>query len=367
MRAAILRNLNEVSVADDVELADPSAGEVRVKLVASGVCHTDVAVMQGHIPNPLPTVMGHEGVGIVDAVGPGVGSVSVGDHVVLNYALYCGRCYQCQLGNLQLCEQYLPHIMAGTLADGTSRIIVDGQPGFHFHHLSSFAEYAVVPEVCAVPVRRDAPLEQLTALGCGAVTGWGGVVRRAKVTPGSTVAVIGTGGVGLAAVMAARVAGASRIIACDVSESALELAERVGATDAVLVSPSDDTASLVRKIVPRGVDYGFDAAGLPGTLEAALFATRDGGDVIAYAASQLDQIAAIPVMSVVFERRLTGTSGGSIKPRVDIPALVDLFMDGRFPVDELSTRRYELSQTEAALQDMVDGKSGRGVILMDHA
>ena len=333
-----------------------------MKLVASGVCHTDASAVMGAIPNPLPAVMGHEGVGIVDEVGTGVTSVLVGDHVVLNYALSCGICFQCQRGSVQLCDEHSPHILEGVSADGTTRLRQGSESLYHFHRLSTFAEYAVVPEGCAIPVRREAPLEQLAPLGCGAITGWGAVVRRGRVEPGDSVLVYGVGGVGLASLMAARVAGCRPIIAVDRSAEALALATELGASHAVLVAPESDVVAEILRIAPRGTDHAFDTVGAPGTMERALAATRNGGQVVSVGTTDLADTISVPVMSLIFERRITGTAGGSIMPRIDIPLVVELFMAGSFPLDRLVTRSYELSEIDRALADLEHGAAGRGVI-----
>ena len=363
MKAAIARGIGQFSV-EDIDVPHPSFGEVLVRVEAAGVCHTDLTALSGGLPVPMPFVLGHEGAGIVEAVGTGVTALAPGDHVVLSITSGCGRCPACQRSAFSLCEIASAHVLAGTMLDGTTRLSKGSEHLHSFMFQSSFAEYAVVPASCAVKVRADAPLEVAALLGCGASTGYGAVVRRAQVQPGETVLVIGAGGVGLAVVMTARLAGAQRIIVADKSDAALRLAAELGATDTVLVgSGGADISDEALRLVGGGVDFAFDVVGARGTLEQAFKAVRPGGKAIAIGMADASLTVTVPLMELIFEKQLTGTYNGSIQPHVDIPAALDAFMAGRLPLDRLVSRKYPLDQVGQALDDMTSGGGGRGVIV----
>ncbi len=366
MKAAVVREIGKIAV-EELDRPEPGPGEVLVRVAAAGVCHTDVTALAGGLPVPRPAVLGHEGAGVVEAVGAGVSTVAPGDHVVLSITYGCGACFQCQQSAFGLCEVGTPHLLNGTMPDGTRRLRRGSEDVATFLFQSSFAEYAVVPAACAVKIRPDAPLDAAALLACGASTGYGAVVRRARVTPGSSVLVIGAGGVGLSVVMAARLAGATKIIVSDMSEAALALAVDLGATHAVDVSDPDvNVIDEATRITGRGVDYAFDAVGAEGTLESAFHSTRNGGEVVAIGASNLMLTVTVPLFSLIYQKRLTGTNNGSIRPHVDIPAALDAFMTGRFPLDRLVTRRYDIDEIDTALGDAA-GKPGRGVVVFNGA
>lgn len=361
MKAAVVSESYEL-VIEDLDVPEPGPGEVLVRMVATGVCHTDLSVLQGNLPVPLPIVLGHEGAGVVERVGPGVDSPKVGDHVVCSIVVSCGRCYQCAIGNLALCEVGTQVAFGGTMLDGTTRLRGNGQDYNHFFCQSSFAEYAVLPAQTAIPVRKDAPLEVLSLLGCGAMTGMGAVARRAQVRPGASVLVIGCGGVGLATIMAAKAVGAATIVAVDVRDEALARAKDLGATHVVNSTSADITASVLAATV-RGADYGFDACGTDETLGAAFAAVRPGGEVVAIGLTNIANTVTIDMFSLLLQKRLTGTYAGSVIPSVDIPAAVDLFMNGQLPLDRLVSQQYKLDALGQAFDDMQAGLIGRGVIV----
>ena len=353
----------EISI-EEIAVAPPGNGEVLVRLVATGVCHSDLGGLSGAMGMPLPLVLGHEGAGVVEDVGPGVTDLAPGDHVVLSVVVGCGSCFQCHNGAFSLCESNRIHQYMGTLLDGTSRLSSGaGETMSHFLCQSSLAQYAVVPRAAAVKVRADAPLEAVCLLGCGAMTGIGAAIRRGNVRVGESMMVLGVGGVGLAAVMGARLAGAYPIIAVDRSAAALELATELGATHVVDAS-TEDVVSAVMAITARGADHAVDAVGAEGTVEACLQAVREGGEVVVVGISDPTLEIKVGILNLLSQKRLTGSGGGSMDPQVDIPHLVDLFMDGRLPLDRLVTRTYGLDQVSAAFADMEDGRPGRGVVLM---
>ena len=344
MKAAVVREPGKIGV-EAVDRPEPGPDQVLVKVHAAGVCHTDLTALRGLVPLPLPLVLGHEGAGVVEALGSGVTGLEAGDHVVLSITYGCGRCRQCQKGAYGLCEVGAPVALGGVLPDGASRLAKDGERLHHFLFQSSFA-----------------PLDVVCLLGCGAITGYGAVIRRAKVAPGDSVLIIGAGGVGLAAVMAARLAGANPIIVSDVNDDALALAREVGATHTVNVSTGKTAVGEAQRLTGSGVDFAFDAVGTSATIDEAFQSLCNGGEAVAIGLADFAATASVPVFNLIYEKRLTGTNNGSIRPHVDSPAAVDLFMDGRLPLDRLITRRYDLDQVDTALADM-DGGSGRGVIV----
>jgi Zn-dependent alcohol dehydrogenase len=362
MKAAVVRAPGELTIEEIDAPSAPRAGEVLVRMVATGICHTDLSFLRGNVPVPLPAVLGHEGAGVVEAVGEGVTTIAVGDHVVVSIVVSCGQCHQCNLGNLPLCEIGSQVSFGGTMLDGTTRLSSNGEDMYHVFCQSTFAEYAVVSARSVVPVGKDVPLDKVSVLGCGASTGIGAVLRRAQVPGGSSVLVVGAGGVGLATIMGAKVAGASTIIAADLNDAALERAKALGATHAVNTSRADLVGS-VTNITTRGADYAFDAVGTPETLESAFQSVRPGGDVVAIGLMHLANLVTIDMFSLLLQKRLTGTYAGSISPQVDIPPMVELFQQGRLPLDQLVSASYKINELGQAFADMEAGKIGRGVVI----
>lgn len=365
MRAAVLREFESVAI-EEIDRPVPKMGEVLVRLVATGVCHTDRTKVNGGLPGALPVVVGHEGAGVVEELGPGVEGLEVGDHVVLSIVVSCGRCYQCGLGNLSICEVGMAASPAGLMPDGTTRLRKGDEDLYSMLCQSSLAEYAVVSANSAVAIRGDVPLTAASLLACGAGTGYGAVVRRAEVYVGSSVVVVGCGGVGLAAVMGARVRGATTIIAVDPSPKARKLAEQVGATHS-LDPGQDRILHEVNALTGRGADFAFDAVGMKGTLELAFQCVRLGGDVIAIGIENAANKVELDVYSLLMQKRVTGTLGGSLIPRIDIPAALDLFMDGRLPLDALVSDIYGLDDVPRLLDPEFTLPAGRAVVQFEGA
>jgi NDMA-dependent alcohol dehydrogenase len=364
MRAAVLNAIGEPLSIEEIELAPPGRGEVTVRLSASGVCHSDWNVVSGVTPNPVPVVLGHEGAGIVEALGEGVTSMTKGDHVVLSWLPSCGRCFFCTQGRPILCEWSTPAMLAGTMPDGTTRLTRDGEPVYHYSFLSTFAERCVVPEESCVPIRKDASLEVAALVGCAVMTGIGAATNRARVEPGSSVAVFGAGGVGLSAVIGARLAGAATVIAVDPLEFKRELALELGATHAL--DPLDGKApDQIRELTAgRGADYAFDAAGARGLVRAAYDSVRPGGTVVAIGIPPADEEARIPGPRLSREEKIvTGSLYGSCRPHFDMPLVLDLYMEGRLPLDRLVTRTYPLEKINDAFAAMGAGEVARAVIV----
>jgi S-(hydroxymethyl)glutathione dehydrogenase / alcohol dehydrogenase len=363
VRAAVFNAPGEPLVVQQLELAEPGAGEVSVRLAASGVCHSDYHVVLGEWSARTPLVLGHEGAGVVDAVGPGVTTVGVGDHVVLSWVPYCGHCRYCADGRPALCRRVLDTTYHGLMADGTTRLCRDGRRVFSYLATASFAERVVVAESAAVPVRKDAPLATVALVGCAVATGVGAVLNTARVRPGSSVLVIGCGGVGLSVLMGAKLVSAGPVIAVDRSDPALELAARLGAT--VTVNPDrDDLDEVLREHAgPDGVDYAFEAIGLAPTIETCYRLIRPGGTAVAVGMVPEGVTITIDPFSLADrEKTLTGSNYGSSRPAVDFPKLVDLYMTGRLDLDAMVTRTIGLDQVNDAFDAMSRGEAGRSVI-----
>lgn len=365
-RAAILDAVGSALVVEDVELDPPGAREVRVRIEASGVCHSDWNVVTGASFTPLPAVLGHEGAGTVIDVGESVTSLQPGDQVVLSWLPSCGRCRACQQGRLALCEVATALMGEGSLPTGGRRLRRgDGSPLQHYSYLSTFAEHAVVAESCCVKLEPGTDLEVAALVGCAVMTGVGAVLNRARVEAGASVAVIGAGGVGLSAVMAARLAGAAQVVALEPVASKRRLALELGATDA-LDGSDPGVLDALRTLTDGGPDYVIEAAGVNALVELAVAAVRPGGMVVGVGLPAGGSTAAIPWPEVVrSEKVLTGSFYGSARPALDMPMILRLHAGGRLPLDRLVTRRYGLDEVNEAFSDMVTGKVARGVIRPD--
>jgi S-(hydroxymethyl)glutathione dehydrogenase / alcohol dehydrogenase len=363
VRAAVLRGIDEAMSVEDVELEAPGPGEVEVRLAASGVCHSDWNVVTGATANPFPTVLGHEGAGIVESVGDGVDSVSEGDHVILSWLPACGRCYYCSRGRQVLCDVAMEDMFRGTLPGGALRLSQNGDPLYHYSYLSAFAERCIVPEGCCVRIRDDAPLEVAALVGCAVMTGYGAAVTRAGVKAGSSIAIFGAGGVGLSAIMGARLAGAAVIVAVDPFAFRRETALELGATHA-LDPGSDDAPAALRDLTDgRGADAAIDSAGVPGVLAQAYAAVRRGGTVVAVGLPPEGLSAELPASDLAREEKVvTGSFYGSCSPQLDMPKVLDLYMDGLLPLDRLVSRAYPLDEINEAFAAMNAGEVARAVI-----
>ena len=368
MRAAVLYATREPLRIEEIELASPGPREVCVRIAASGVCHSDWNAVTGDSVVPLPTVLGHEGAGIVEKVGVGVTRVVPGDHVVLSWMPACGECFYCRRGRPNLCEGALPGLFDGTLVDGAVRLSQNGRRIHHYAFLSTFAERAVVPEASCIPVRADVPLPVAAIVGCAVMTGVGAVVNRARVAPGTSVAVFGAGGVGLSVVLGAQLSGAAAIIAVDPVAAKRELAIELGATDAVDPREVDPVAAVRDVTDGRGADYAFVAAGVPALFGQAYAATRRAGTVVGIGLTREDAQVTFPATALVREEKVvTGSLYGTCRDREDMPRLLDLYMSGRLALDRLITRTYALDEVNEAFADMNDGSVARGVIDLTRA
>jgi NDMA-dependent alcohol dehydrogenase len=363
--AAYLSDVGAPFEIRTLELSEPRATEVLVRIVASGVCASDAHTRSGRIPSPLPSVLGHEGAGVVEAVGVDVAHVAPGDHVALSWMPSCGRCRHCLSGRPVLCTAAAAHMLAGTLLDGTSRLSNNGEMVFHYSFLSTFATHAVVPAASAVKIDDDVPLATAALVGCAILTGYGAVVNRAQVRPGSSVLIFGAGGVGLSAVMGAQIAGARRIIVVDPVAAKREEATRFGATSTF--APSNGLVHQVRELTEGfGADYAIDAVGGEGILEQAFEATVAGGTIVCVGVPGAEAKPSLPGPALVRQEKIvTGSLYGSSRPAIDMPKILDLFKDGRLPLDRLISKTYELGQINAAFDDLAAGALNRGVLVID--
>jgi len=364
MKAVIFRNTDEPVEFTDIEISAPKRGEVRVKIAAAGVCHSDLHIRRGEWDAAVPLVMGHEGSGVVVELGEGVTSLSVGDHVVLSWVPPCGECRNCRSGHEARCRTVATIVAPrGVLFDGTSRLSKDGEEIHHYLGVSSFAEEVIVPASGAVKVRDDAPLDVIALVGCAVATGVGAVLNTAAVEPGSIVAVIGCGGVGLNVIQGAKLAGALRIVAIDIRPEKLELSAQFGATDRIDAS-SVDAVDAVHEFLPDGVDYAFDAIGRTLTTEQAIQMLGLGGAAVIVGLPPTGARASFePLTLAESDQRILGSNYGSIRPAIDIPALVDRYMDGQLKLDPLVSSRRPLSEALAALDDLETGSALRPLLI----
>jgi S-(hydroxymethyl)glutathione dehydrogenase / alcohol dehydrogenase len=354
MRAAVLEEYGQpLQVVDDVEIEAPMAGEVQVRIRHCGVCHSDLSVVDGSLPAPIPTILGHEAAGIVEAVGAGVASVAPGDAVIVTPCPPCGDCYYCQRGEFSICVNSAG-LITSTLPDGGTRLSRDGQQVFRGLAVGGFGELATVQEKAAIRIDDDIPLEVACVIGCAVQTGVGAVVNTASVEPGATVLVTGLGGVGLSIVQGAVLAGAGRIIASDPVGDRRRMAQRLGATD--VVDPgSDDLQAAVRDLTGGiGVDYAFEAAGRAALIDAGIQATRAGGTTVVVGVPPLTEALTISPVALfqTFEKKLIGSLLGSVNARRDIPLLLSWWRAGRLDLEALVTSRRPLEEINEAFDDL---------------
>lgn len=354
MQAAVLHAPRTALQLETVDLAEPRAGEVLVRVMYAGVCRSDHHVITGALPHSLPVVLGHEGAGIVEQVGPGVTRLQAGDHVLLNFTPFCGYCPQCNAGRPNLCEQREQLRTA-------CRLSQNGHPIHNFLGVSCFAGYTVVHESGAIKVADDLPLDRVALVSCGVATGLGAVLNTAGVRPGQSVAVIGAGGVGLNVIQGARLARAGTIIAVDVLDHKLELATGFGATHLVNAG-REDAVKRVRSIVKGGVDFAFEAIGLPDTIEQAWPMIRAGGTAVVVGVPPVGSRVTLSASRFLEERSIRGCLLGSIRPSVDIPRYLELYRRGELKLDELITRHYPLAEVNDAFAALDRGEVARSVI-----
>lgn len=363
MKAALLFEPNTPLRVEEVTLDEPQDQEVLVKLVASGVCHTDLHFIKGDSPSAMPVVLGHEGAGIVEKVGPGVTALKPGDHVIMMVAFSCGKCRFCIEGRPTRCMENLPVMMGGALPGGAKRLHLKDQEVHHLFGLATFAEYAVVHERSCVKVREDAPLDVVCLLGCGTSTGIGSAINIAGVKPGESIVVWGTGGVGLAAIMGAKLAGAGKIIAVDMLDRKLQKAKELGAD--CLVNASDgDPVAKVFELTGGGADSALECIGNVNVLAQALASIHTGGKCVLVGSTPLGAMLNLMPEEFILGKTLTGGIQGDIRAQIDIPRYIDMFMAGKLPIDKLISRSYRLEKVNDAFDALIKGEVIRSIIRM---
>ncbi|TAA45006.1 S-(hydroxymethyl)glutathione dehydrogenase/class III alcohol dehydrogenase [Corallincola spongiicola] len=367
-RAAVAWKAGAPLTIETVQVAPPKAGEVLLRMVASGVCHTDAFTLSGDDPEGLfPVILGHEGGAIVEEIGAGVTSVSVGDHVIPLYTPECGKCKFCLSGKTNLCQAIRVTQGQGLMPDGTSRFSLDGQPLLHYMGTSTFSEYTVVPEIAVAKINKSAPLDKACLLGCGVTTGIGAVLNTAKVQPGDTVAVFGLGGIGLSVILGAQIAGAGRIIAVDINPGKFELAKQLGATDCV--NPKDHGATIQEVLVEMtdgGVDFSFECIGNVDLMRSALECCHKGwGESVIIGVAGAGQEISTRPFQLVTGRVWRGSAFGGVKGRSELPDYVERYLNGEFPLDVFVTHTMPLDEINHAFDLMHEGKSIRSVLLFD--
>ncbi|ADN76260.1 S-(hydroxymethyl)glutathione dehydrogenase/class III alcohol dehydrogenase [Ferrimonas balearica DSM 9799] len=353
---------------ETVDVAPPKAGEVRIKIIATGVCHTDAFTLSGDDPEGVfPAILGHEGGGIVESIGEGVTSVAVGDHVIPLYTPECGECKFCRSGKTNLCQKIRETQGKGLMPDGTTRFSKDGEPIYHYMGCSTFSEYTVLPEISLAKVNPAAPLEEVCLLGCGVTTGMGAVTNTANVQPGDTVAVFGLGGIGLSAIIGAAMAKAGRIIAIDINESKFELARKLGATDCI--NPKDYDKPIQEVIVEMtdgGVDFSFECIGNVHVMRSALECCHKGwGESVIIGVAGAGQEISTRPFQLVTGRVWRGSAFGGVKGRSELPQYVERYLAGEFKLDDFITHTMGLDKINDAFDLMHQGKSIRSVIHFD--
>ena len=350
---------------EEVDVMLPKAGEVLVRIVATGVCHTDAFTLSGDDPEGVfPAILGHEGGGIVEQVGEGVTSVAVGDHVIPLYTPECGECKFCRSGKTNLCQKIRDTQGKGLMPDGTTRFYKDGQPIYHYMGCSTFSEYTVLPEISLAKVSRDAPLEEVCLLGCGVTTGMGAVLKTAKVQPGDTVAVFGLGGIGLSAIIGAKMAGADRIIGIDINETKFELARKLGATDCVNPKLFDKPIQdVIVEMTDGGVDFSFECIGNVNVMRSALECCHKGwGESVIIGVAGAGQEISTRPFQLVTGRVWRGSAFGGVKGRSELPGIVEQYLAGEFRLDDFITHTMPLEEINTAFDLMNKGESIRSVI-----
>ncbi len=356
MRGAVLKGLDQdLEILDDLEVSGPGPGEVRVRVAASGVCHSDISLQNGTLPHPMPVVPGHEAAGEVLSVGEGVTHVKPGDHVIMAFWPPCGLCWFCLRGESHLCDAFTE------LTIGVPRFSAQGQPYFAYAGLGSYAEETVILGQAAVKIPKDVPLDIAALIGCGVMTGVGAALNTAKVKPGSSVVVFGCGGVGISVIQGARIAGASHIVAVDVVESKLEEAKKFGATHAVTTGGLG--AVNMELTGGRGFDYGFEVVGRPETIRSAWDATRRGGTTVVVGAGRMDALVSFSAFELFYmDKALLGCWYGSANVRTDFELLLNFWRNGQLDLEGMISRRIKIDEINDAFQACIRGEVVRSVI-----
>ncbi|HEY3239040.1 MAG TPA: Zn-dependent alcohol dehydrogenase [Acidimicrobiia bacterium] len=365
-RAAVLTGIgNPLEIRNDVEIEAPRPGEVKIRVAASGVCHTDLSIQNGTILSPLPCVLGHEGAGEIVEVGEGVKELAVGDHVVVSWVPQCGECFFCLRGERHLCEKGTIVAITGGMLDGTTRLTSRGAPLFQMAGTGTFSEYAVIPAIAAVKIEPEVDLRVAALIGCGVLTGVGAALNTSRIKEGDTVAVIGCGGVGLNVIQGARVAGAAEVIAVDTAPAKLDMAKTFGATRSVDASAGSAVGGVMDATGQRGADVVFEVVGSGPTIDQAITMTRRGGQTVLVGVPRMDVMVTVPAFigMVLAEKTISGCWYGSSDVSRDVARILDLWREGRLRLEELISREISLEGIEDAFQAMGSGEVARSVIV----
>jgi S-(hydroxymethyl)glutathione dehydrogenase / alcohol dehydrogenase len=360
MKAAVFREVNKPMEVEEVQISKPGPREVLVRTVAAGVCHSDMHFFNGTYPGQLPVILGHESAGVVEQVGSAVTYVKPGDHVITCLSVFCGTCEYCLTGHMSLCQE--PALRRGPGEE--PRLAKNGALLNQFANLASFADHMLVHEHALAKIRPDMPLDRAALIGCGVTTGVGAVIHTAKVEPGSSVVVIGCGGVGLSCINGAAIAGAGRIIAVDMVKSKLDLARKFGATD-VVNAKETDPIEAVRELTGGGAHYTFEAIGLKATAQQAFKMLRRGGTATVIGMIPPGQMVEVHGPELLQEKKLQGSFMGSNRFRVDMPRFVDFYLQGKLHLDDMISRRIKLKDVNDALAALETGEIARSVIMFD--
>ena len=360
MKAAVFREVNQPMEIEEIQVSKPGPREVLIRTSAAGVCHSDLHFFNGTYPGQLPLVLGHESAGVVEEVGEDVHYVKPGDHVITCLSVFCGHCEYCLTGHMTLCQE--PELRRGE--EDEPRISQDGSLLNQFANLGSFAEMMLVHEHAVAKIRKDMPMDRAALIGCGVTTGVGSVIHTAKVEPGSTVAVIGCGGVGLSCINGAAIAGASRIIAIDMVASKLELARKFGATDTVDASSGNAVGEVI-EMTGGGVHYSFEAIGLKATAEQAFQMLKHGGAATIIGMIPPGDMVSVHGVDFLFEKKLQGSFMGSNRFRVDMPRFVDFYLQGKLHLDDLVSAHIKLENINEAFKALETGEIARNVIMFE--
>ncbi|MAZ87597.1 MAG: S-(hydroxymethyl)glutathione dehydrogenase/class III alcohol dehydrogenase [Cellvibrionaceae bacterium] len=367
-KAAVAWGAGKPLTIEEIDVMPPQAGEVRIRILATGVCHTDAFTLSGDDPEGIfPCVLGHEGGGVVESIGEGVTSVKVGDHVIPLYTPECGECKFCLSGKTNLCQKIRETQGQGLMPDGTTRFFKDGQPIYHYMGCSTFSEYTVLPEISLAKVNKEAPLDEVCLLGCGVTTGMGAVMNTAKVQEGDTVAIFGIGGIGLAAIIGATMAKASRIIAIDINESKFDLAKKLGATECINPKNYDKPIQeVIVELTDGGVDYSFECIGNVDVMRSALECCHKGwGESVIIGVAGAGQEISTRPFQLVTGRVWRGTAFGGVKGRSELPEIVERYLAGEFNLNDFITHTMGLDEINEAFDLMHEGKSIRSVVYFD--
>ena len=360
MKAAVFREVNQPMEIEEISVSKPGPREVLIRTKAAGICHSDLHFWNGSYPGQVPMVLGHESAGVVEQVGSDVHYVKPGDHVITCLSVFCGHCEQCLTGHMSLCKE--PE--TNRSQDEPPRLSHNDKPLTQFAQLGSFAEMMLVHEHALVKVREDMPMDRAALIGCGVTTGIGAVIHTAKVEPGSTVAVIGCGGIGVSAINGAALAGAARIIAVDMVPSKLELARKFGATDVVNASDGEAVGSVI-EMTGGGVHYSFEAIGLKATAEQAFQMLRAGGTATVIGMIPPGQMVSLHGVDFLSEKKIQGSFMGSNRFRVDMPRFIDFYMQGKLHLDDLISNRIALTDINEGMEALKSGEIARSVIMFD--